>query len=97
MNENPADVKELIPEFFGTDPSFLCNDLKLKLGTRQSGKKVWDVRLPTWASSSSDFLCKMREALESPYVSDNLHHWIDLVFGYKQRGEHAVAADNGSG
>lgn len=27
-------------------------------------------------------------------MSDNLHHWIDLIFGYKQRGPKAVEAQN---
>ena len=33
--------------------------------------------------------------MESEYVSQNIHHWIDLIFGYKQRGEEAEKAHNG--
>jgi len=43
-----------------------------------------------------DFLKKMREALESDYVNNNLHNWIDLIFGYKQRGKAAIEANNGN-
>ena len=43
---NPADVKELIPEFYMNDSGFLINSLGLDLGVRHNGEKVWDVKLP---------------------------------------------------
>ena len=35
-----------------------------------------------------------RYALESPYVTSQLNNWIDLIFGYKQKGEAAELANN---
>ncbi|XP_035475157.1 protein FAN [Scophthalmus maximus] len=92
--EGATDFKELIPEFYGNDFSFLENKMSLDLGRRQNGSLVCDVVLPPWASDASDFLQRHRTALESQYVSEHLHEWIDLVFGFKQRGSEAVAAHN---
>ncbi|KAM8810447.1 neurobeachin-like protein 2 [Eudromia elegans] len=92
--ENPVDVKELIPEFFYF-PEFLENQNGFDLGCLQmSNDKVSDVVLPRWARSREDFIYQHRKALESEYVSAHLHEWIDLIFGYKQRGPAAVEALN---
>ncbi|CAI5943564.1 unnamed protein product [Closterium sp. NIES-64] len=91
---NTSDVKELLPEFF-YQPEFLRNNCCFDLGLRQDGQALDSVILPPWAKGSpEEFVRLQREALESEHVSERLHHWIDLVFGYKQRGEAAVQADN---
>lgn len=36
----------------------------------------------------------MKAALESEYASLTLNGWIDLVFGYQQKGEEAEKAAN---
>ena len=89
--ENGSDVRELIPEFFYL-PEFLSNLNGYDFGIRQGqGGKVDNVVLPPWAKGDPKiFVSKHREALESPYVSKHIHKWIDLVFGFKQRGEAAV-------
>ena len=53
-----------------------------------------DVILPKWAKSPEDFVILHRQALESDLVSCQLNQWIDLIFGYKQRGPEAVRAVN---
>ena len=128
-SSGPADVKELIPQFYVGDGSFLLANESLALGAKQEGVVVRpDVLLPTWASeraiadaasrsasmrrketgcgdattrdrpSAADtargFVRTMRDALEGPIVSAELHHWIDLIFGVAQNGEAAWRADN---
>ncbi|KAJ8255639.1 hypothetical protein COCON_G00195030 [Conger conger] len=94
LMDNPNDVKELIPEFFYF-PEFLENQNEFDLGRLQISKeRVSDVILPKWAKSPEDFIYKHRKALESEHVSTHLHEWLDLIFGYKQRGPAAVEALN---
>ncbi|KAL4566093.1 hypothetical protein LXL04_030203 [Taraxacum kok-saghyz] len=91
---NTSDVKELVPEFYYMS-DFLVNANSYHFGVKQDGEPLNDVGLPPWAKGSpEEFISLNREALESEYVSSNLHHWIDLIFGYKQRGKPAVEAAN---
>ncbi|KAL6718718.1 Beige protein-like 1 [Lecanora helva] len=93
--DNMTDVRELIPEFYYL-PEFLTNQNQYDFGTRQGdGGTIDNVCLPPWAKGDPKiFISKHREALESEYVSQHLHQWIDLVFGHKQRGEAALEATN---
>ncbi|XP_047027783.1 neurobeachin isoform X4 [Helicoverpa zea] len=86
-----SDVKELIPELFFL-PEMLVNSSGFRLGIPESPSG--DVILPPWASSAEEFVRINRMALESEFVSCQLHQWIDLIFGYKQRGPEAVRATN---
>ncbi|XP_075866345.1 WD repeat- and FYVE domain-containing protein 4-like isoform X1 [Microcebus murinus] len=92
--ENMSDVRELTPEFFYL-PEFLTNCNEVEFGCMQDGTALGDVQLPPWADGDPrKFISLHRQALESDFVSANLHHWIDLIFGYKQQGPAAVEAVN---
>ncbi|VVB06449.1 unnamed protein product [Arabis nemorensis] len=81
-------VKELVPELFYL-PEMLTSENSIQLG-----EKLDPVKLPPWAKTPIDFVHKQRMALESEHVSAHLHEWIDLIFGYKQRGKEAIQANN---
>jgi len=91
---NPSDVKELIPELYYLPELF--RDLNgINFGYKTDATLLRDVQLPPWAEGSPEkFVALHRKALESDYVSEHLHEWIDLIFGYKQRGPAAIEACN---
>eukprot|EP01071_Lankesteria_metandrocarpae_P009361 Lankesteria_metandrocarpae@DN5184_c0_g1_i1.p1 len=96
VTSGQASFMELIPEFYEGDfvsssNSFLQDSLGIQIGEGPLN----DVALPPWAHSNvSTFLRIMREALESEHVSARLPDWIDLIFGWKQKGQEAIRADN---
>lgn len=74
---------EAIPEFYSDAQIF---------SSCHSGME--DLAVPPWATSPEDFVKRHRAALESPYVSQRLHKWIDLTFGFALFGDAAMAAKN---
>ncbi|URD81742.1 WD domain, G-beta repeat [Musa troglodytarum] len=74
---------ECIPEFY-CDPRVFTS-----LHSEMS-----DLALPSWTTSPEEFISLHRDALESDRVSRQIHHWIDITFGYKLSGEASVEAKN---
>jgi hypothetical protein len=92
--EEISDVRELTPEFYCL-PEIFMNLNGLDFGHQQNGDRVHHVVLPAWAHGNPfEFVRILRIALESDYVSNKLANWIDLIFGYKQRGKDAEEAQN---
>ncbi|XP_062873099.1 WD repeat-containing protein 81 [Trichomycterus rosablanca] len=90
-NEYPSSMEriqswtpdECIPEFY-TDPSIF----------RSIHADMSDLEVPSWCSSIEEFIAVHRQLLDSREVSQQLHNWIDLTFGYKLSGKESVKAKN---
>ncbi|XP_022999796.1 protein GFS12 isoform X1 [Cucurbita maxima] len=90
-NEYPSNMQRLyqwtpdecIPEFYCDSQIFY---------SMHDG--MADLAVPPWAGSPEEFIKLHRVSLESDRVSEKLHEWIDVTFGYKMSGEAAIAAKN---
>ena len=72
----------------------MVNRRNLALGTRQNGRAVGDVELPPWATGgAAHFQAVLCAAMEAPYVSANLHHWIGEPRLPRMRRLHASRFD----
>ena len=99
-----CDLREIIPEFF-TLPEMFLNINSLELGEinilpsedsendKKNMKKLNEVMLPKWCKKSPYlFVEKYRKIIESPLI--NINPWIDLVFGFTQRGSKSQRIGN---
>jgi hypothetical protein len=86
---SPMSYSEFTPEVF------LCPELFENLNNieHENGDKL-EMKFAEWSPTSSQFVDYHRYALESFPIRSRLHTWIDLVFGYKQRGREAFLALN---
>ena len=91
------DIRELIPEFY-TLPEIFLNKNNLNLTQDKldfEGKEIVvnDVDLPLWCNNLSfNLTTKLRKNLETSEL--NINKWIDLIFGYLQKGEKSEAHHN---
>ena len=91
-----GDLRELCPEFFYLPELFINkNNLDLKIKMKKNKNKSNDVSLPNWANNNNYiFITKIKTYLESEEVNKNINKWLDLIFGFKQKGKEAEAAFN---
>ena len=97
-----SDLRELVPELFCC-PEILLNNNDFNFGeikddkdkSSNSMKLVQEVVAPKWSKNDPYlFVKKHRELLESFEVSTNINKWINLIFGYLQKGKDANEIHN---
>lgn len=86
MTTLPTDVKELIPEFYAADPSFLLNLEKVDFGTRANGESCHEPHM------SHDhvrplIIALMKSCFQNHQVVDNSgwvmsHTWVMIMCGH---------------
>ena len=83
--------QELIPALYNLAESYI-NINNFNFGKLQKNQmEVKDFNLPNWSKEDPrKFILILRKILESEKVNKKLNLWIDLIFGYKQKGLEAI-------
>ena len=92
---------ELTPEFYFMPLVFSNNEFQSRVIKQENNNtntshfmNTTNIEYPEWASNEFEFIYLHRKALEHPEVSQNLNHWIDLLFGYASIKGEAVREQN---
>lgn len=57
-------------------------------GYTQNHELIEHVEIPPWGANNPYFFTsQLRQIMESEEVSENINEWIDLIFGFKQKGK----------
>ena len=84
-----------LPEMYINTNNFLFGKFHNIINKVRVEKEVDDFILPKWAMNDQrKLILYFKKLLESKNISQNLHSWIDLIFGYKMYGLEAIKAYN---
>ena len=87
--------QELIPPLFYLPELFIKTNSIFEGDNEKDKEPFNDYILPDWSKNDPrKFTLILKKILESKKISENLNSWIDLIFGYKQKGEKAIKALN---
>lgn len=76
-------------------PEMMVNMNGYDFGLTQLKERICNVDIPKWSNNNPYIFCKyLRKALENELVSQKINNWIDLIYGYKQKGPAALESMN---
>ena len=94
LSELKEKPQELIPQIYYLPELFLKLNYVFEDIESDEGI-ISDFILPSWSKDDPrKFTLILKKLLESEKVSKHLNRWIDLIFGYQQRGPNAEKALN---
>ena len=87
--------QELIPALYNLPELYIKTNYIFEDDEKNMSEPISEYELPAWSKNDPRKLTLIfRKMLESDKISKRLNLWIDLIFGYKQKGLSAVKSLN---